>query len=106
MSTQLVLIAPRQLGYEDQADLPLKSDEVRLRTLFSDISAGTELTVYRGTNVYMHKRWDADRHLFLPEDVSSWEYPIRNLGYEEVGEVVEVGSDVSDITLGMLVFGT
>jgi threonine dehydrogenase-like Zn-dependent dehydrogenase len=106
MSIQLVLLAPRQLGYEEQEDPPLKSDEVRLHTLFSGISAGTELTVYRGTNVYMHKRWDADRRLFLAEENPSWEYPIRTLGYEEVGEVIEVSRDVSDISPGMQVFGT
>ena len=106
MSTQLVLLAPRQLGYEEQDDPPLKNDEVRLRTLYSGISAGTEMTVYRGTNVYMHKRWDAERRLFLPEETPSWEYPVRNLGYEEVGEVIEVGDDVRDISPGMQVFGT
>lgn len=106
MSTLLVLNAPRQLGYEEQADQPLKAGEVRVRTLYSGISAGTEMTIYRGTNVFMHKRWDADRRLFLPAETSSWEYPIRNLGYEEVGEVIEVAADVSDIQPGSLVYGT
>jgi len=31
---------------------------VRLRTLYSGISAGAELTAYRGSNPYLHKRWD------------------------------------------------
>ena len=106
MSSLLVLNAPRQLGYEEQPDQALKSGEVRVRTLYSGISAGTEMTIYRGTNVYMHKRWDADRRLFLPGEASSWEYPIRNLGYEEVGEVVEVAADINDIQPGMLVYGT
>jgi threonine dehydrogenase-like Zn-dependent dehydrogenase len=106
MSTLLVLTAPRQLGYEDSDDLPLKPGEVRLRTLFSGISAGTEMTVYRGTNVYMHKRWDGDRRLFIPGEAPSWEYPIRNLGYEEVGEVIEVAPDVADIQPGVQVYGT
>ncbi len=106
MSTLLVLNAPRQLGYEDQPDQPLNAGEVRVRTLFSGISAGTEMTIYRGTNVFMNKRWDADRRLFLPGESSSWEYPIRNLGYEEVGEVIEVASDVKDIQPGLQVYGT
>ncbi len=106
MSTLLVLNAPRQLGYEEQPDQELKAGEVRVRTLYSGISAGTEMTIYRGTNVFIHKRWDADRRLFIPGEASSWEYPIRNLGYEEVGEVVEVAVDVKDIQPGMLVYGT
>jgi threonine dehydrogenase-like Zn-dependent dehydrogenase len=100
------LTAPHKLAYEEQPDTPLNAGEVRVRTLFSGISAGTELTVYRGTNVYMHKRWDADRRLFLPGEGSSWEYPIRNLGYEEVGEVIEVAPDIHDIQPGSQVYGT
>lgn len=106
MSTLLVLTAPRQLGFEEQPDAPLQAGEVRVRTLFSGISAGTEMTVYRGTNVYMHKRWDNDRRLFLPGERTSWEYPIRNLGYEEVGEVIETGPGVSDIQPGLRIYGT
>jgi threonine dehydrogenase-like Zn-dependent dehydrogenase len=106
MSILLVLKAPREFGFEDQPDAPLQSGEVRVRTLFSGISAGTEMTVYRGTNVYMHKRWDNDRRLFLPGEAASWEYPIRNLGYEEVGEVVEVGPGIADVQPGQQVYGT
>ncbi|RYD40927.1 MAG: hypothetical protein EOP83_34605 [Verrucomicrobiaceae bacterium] len=39
---------------------PLGADEVRLKTLFSGISAGTELTAYRGSNPYLTKKWDED----------------------------------------------
>jgi threonine dehydrogenase-like Zn-dependent dehydrogenase len=106
MSQLLVLLASRKLSYEEQPEAALKAGEVRVRTLFSGISAGTEMTLYRGSNVFMHKRWDADRRLFLPGEGSSWEYPIRNLGYEEVGEVIEVAADVHDIEPGMQVYGT
>ena len=41
-------------------------DEIRVRTLYSGISAGTELTQYRGTNPYLDKQWDTDRAVFLP----------------------------------------
>ena len=63
---------------------------VRVHTLYSGISAGTELTAYRGSNVYLHKRWDASRSLFEPGD-QSVSYPISGWGYSEVGRVVEVG---------------
>ena len=49
---------------EDRAAAPLAAGEVRLRTLYSGISAGTELTAYRGSNPYLTKRWDADTRLF------------------------------------------
>ncbi|MGH8309624.1 MAG: zinc-dependent alcohol dehydrogenase, partial [Steroidobacteraceae bacterium] len=44
--------------------------------------------------------------LFVNADEPSWPYPVRNLGYEEVGEVVEVGSGIGDLRPGQRVFGT
>lgn len=105
MGRMLVLAAPREVAYESTPDEPLAPDEVRIRTLFSGISAGTELTQYRGTSPFLHKRWDADRRLFVPGE-SSLSYPVRTWGYEEVGEVIEVGAAVTDIAPGARVFGT
>jgi threonine dehydrogenase-like Zn-dependent dehydrogenase len=79
---------------------------VRLRTLYSGVSAGTELSQYRGTNPFMNQRWDEARRLFIAASEPSWTYPVRNLGYEEVGEVIETGSAVSDVRVGQRVFGT
>ena len=44
----LLLKAPRELAFEPLEPAPLKAGEVRVRTLFSGISAGTELLAYRG----------------------------------------------------------
>ena len=38
---------------------------VRVRTWYSGISAGTELTAYRGSNPYLTSTWDAERRLFV-----------------------------------------
>jgi threonine dehydrogenase-like Zn-dependent dehydrogenase len=102
----LVLAAPRQLEFEPIADAPLGEQEVRLRTLFSGVSAGTELSQYRGTNPFMHRRWDEARRLFVEAEAPSWPYPVRNLGYEEVGEIIEVGRGVADLRPGQRVYGT
>jgi threonine dehydrogenase-like Zn-dependent dehydrogenase len=84
---------------------PLGPDDVRLRTLFSGISAGTELTAYRGSNPYLTKRWDDERRLFV-DGSTSFEYPVDGWGYEEVGEIVEVGDAVTDLQPGERVWGT
>jgi 2-desacetyl-2-hydroxyethyl bacteriochlorophyllide A dehydrogenase len=55
-----------------------------------DVVAGTELTAYRGSNVYLTKRWDSDRRLFVSEQPSVT-YPLSGWGYSEVGRVVEIG---------------
>lgn len=106
MGKLLVLNAPRELDYQHYEDAPLKPDEVRIRTLYSGISAGTELTFYRGTNPYLSQKWDADNRLFIPGGESTFSYPVTNLGYEEVGEIIEVGADVRDVPVGARLFGT
>ncbi|MBE2267221.1 MAG: zinc-binding dehydrogenase [Anaerolinea sp.] len=106
MSTLFVFNAPFSGGYQVIEDAPLQPNEVRLRTLFSGISAGTELTYWRGTNPYLTRRWDADRRLFVDDAAPTFGYPVLNLGYEEVGEVIEVGSGVTDIPVGAHLFGT
>lgn len=101
----LVVAGPRELAFEDLPLAPLPPDHVRIRTLYSGISAGTELTQYRGTNPYMHRTWDEGHRLFR-DGTPSWSYPVRNLGYEEAGEIVEVGSAVTGLRAGQRVFGT
>lgn len=102
----LLLKAPRELDFEALEMTPLGPEEVRIRTLFSGVSAGTELSQYRGTNPFMHRRFDEASRLFMEAEAPSWPYPVRNLGYEEAGEIVEVGKAVSDLKVGQRVFGT
>lgn len=90
----------------DETEQPLGSSDVRVRTLYSGISAGTELTQYRGTSPYLNKRWDAERRLFIedPEPAAA-HFPLTTWGYEEVGDVVEAGR-LAALGVGTLVYGT
>lgn len=106
MGSMLVFTAPRTIISAPEEERALAGQEVRLRTLFSGISAGTELTAYRGTNPYLHKRWDDNRRLFVPSGQSEPAYPLPGWGYEEVGEIVELGPDVQSLKLGQRVYGT
>ena len=102
----LRLDAPRALAFEPLAPASPGAGEVLIRTLHSGISAGTELSQYRGTNPFMHKTFDEARRLFVPSEEASWPYPVRNLGYEEVGEIVGTGPDVDGVRVGDRVYGT
>lgn len=95
---------PKKTGVREYEDPPLGQKEVRLRTLFSGISAGTEMTAYRGSNPHLHKRWEEERRLFLGGAVSM-EYPVEGWGYEEVGKVVEIGPEVEKVAVGDVVYG-
>ncbi len=106
MGETIVLQAPGAIVYEEFPERALEPHEVRVHTLYTGISAGTELTAYRSSNVYLHKRWDGDQRLFAPGDLPSKQYPVRDLGYEESGEVVEVGRAVTRVKPGAIVCGT
>jgi threonine dehydrogenase-like Zn-dependent dehydrogenase len=57
-----------------------------VQTLFSGVSAGTELTFLKGTNPDLHASWDADFGVFRPGAPAAG-YPVERLGYMEVGRV-------------------
>ena len=101
----VTLTQPRAVALAREPARSLEPGEVRIRTLLSGVSAGTELAFYRGTNPYLHKRWDADRRLFVPDAQAAITYPVTLWGYEEVGEVVEAGS-AAEVPLGTHVYGT
>jgi threonine dehydrogenase-like Zn-dependent dehydrogenase len=97
--------APNVAETVDEASSPLAANEVRIRTLYSGISAGTELTAYRGSNPYLNKLWDEEKRLFI-DGSTSFEYPVNGWGYEEVGEVSELGSAVTSLAVGDRIWGT
>lgn len=102
----LAFTGPGEIRFVSEEAAAPASDEVRLRTLYSGISAGTELTAYRGTNPYLNKRWDATRRLFLDAPSEPAQYPLVGWGYEEVGEVVECGRNAEALSPGAIVYGT
>lgn len=89
MSRFLRIAAPRSVAIIDQPSAPLEAGQARVRTIYSGISAGTELTAYRGTNPYLTSTWDPASRLFRPGQ-EALGYPLDAWGYSEVGEVVEV----------------
>ena len=103
MSRTLVIDGPRRLRLAEQPSRPLRPGEVRLRARMSGISHGTELNLYRGTSAFADKVFDRGLRAFVaPAAGSASAYPVT-LGYEMVGEVVEVGSDVTAVKVGELV---
>ena len=103
MGTIMRFYGPGDVRYDDYEERVLKSGEVRILTLFSGISAGTEMSHYRGTNPFRYKKYDSDSKLFSDEEDKSY-YP-RGTGYEEIGKIVEIADDVSSVETGMIVYG-
>ena len=69
---------------------------VTVRTRFSGLSAGTELSFLTGTNPALSSSFDADLGLFR-SDRPGVGYPVERLGYMEVAEVVDVDAGYPDL---------
>ncbi|WFR96067.1 glycosyltransferase [Rhizobium tumorigenes] len=67
---------------------PPADGQVRLETLFTGLSAGTELTFLKNTNPYFRSRFDSERGVFVGNE-PNLHYPVPFLGYMEVARVSE-----------------
>ncbi len=77
--------AATHFGYDEA---PPGEHLVRLDLLYTGFSAGTELTFLKGSNPYLHSRWDAGRSVFIPGEAGA-HYPVPFLGYMECARVSE-----------------
>jgi threonine dehydrogenase-like Zn-dependent dehydrogenase len=84
------VIVPRagELVLEETAEPELADGLFRAETVYTGLSAGTELTWYRGTSPYFAAGWDADMGLFEPRRPAQ-SFPVRRLGYMEVARVTD-----------------
>jgi threonine dehydrogenase-like Zn-dependent dehydrogenase len=96
----LELRGPRQPVLAEEPLRAPGDGEILVETLYSGISAGTELTFVKGTNPALHAGWDPELGVFDPERPHA-RYPLRELGYMEVGRVAE--SRAAGIGAGELV---
>lgn len=79
---------PGEAYFFEYDEGPPGDGQVRLETLYTGFSAGTELTFYKGTNPYLKSRWDGERGVFIPGE-PGMHYPVPFMGYMEVARVVE-----------------
>ncbi|MEW1588711.1 zinc-binding alcohol dehydrogenase [Micromonospora vinacea] len=93
----VVVTGPGRVDLVEQDAAPLRPGTFRVETLFSGVSAGTELSYVKGTNPYLNVTWNPDLGLFQPGEAST-PYPVTRLGYMQVGRVVE--SDTPAIAVG------
>src|SRR6218665_3690824 len=94
MNSLLRFSAPRTVDIIDAPPQELQPGQVRVRTLYSGISAGTELTAYPGTTPSLTSGWAPYRRLFRgATEPGRLAYPLAGWGYSEVGEVTEIAAD-------------
>jgi NADPH:quinone reductase-like Zn-dependent oxidoreductase len=84
----LVVPRPGALEIRESPEPDLADGRFRARTLYTGLSAGTELTWYRGTSPYFTAGWDAELGLF-DRSRPAQGFPVTRLGYMEVARVTD-----------------
>ena len=102
MPRELIAPAPEQVAFAEYQNSPLAANQVRVKSLFGAVKHGTEMSAYKG---YAANRgsFDSEYRLFN-HDQGGVSYPSR-LGNMCVGEVVESGTEVTQLKVGDRVFG-
>ena len=94
----LFFSAPYQVDIHETSIQKPEPDELLVKTLYSAISPGTELLVYRG-----QAPMDLPADENIPTLDGTLAYPLQ-YGYAAVGLVMDAGRDLSRDTIGNLVF--
>jgi len=101
MPLELQLTSPRELTFVSYEDPPLQFSEVRAQAVMSGISHGTEMNLFTGNNPFVEKEFNTELRLFVPMKESQSGSIL--LGYEWIGEVIDIAPDVSRFEVGDLV---
>ncbi|MEV4075669.1 zinc-binding dehydrogenase [Nonomuraea fuscirosea] len=88
MTEVLSIEAPGEVRLVEEKLPDLPEGGFMVATTHSGVSAGTELTYVKGTNPYLGASWDPALGLFRDGEPSV-SYPVRGIGYMQVGLVVE-----------------
>jgi len=96
-----MLMGPREVSCVEVPTASPEPGEVRLRSLLSGISHGTELNLYRGTSAFVDHVFDRELRAIVPAGELS-PYP-ATLGYGLVSVVEEVGAGVEGLSPGDVV---
>lgn len=103
MPRELLLVAPRTVTLAEYEPPRLMPTSALLRTVFSAVSHGTEMLLYRGEAPKFLHGWDDRLRHFVPRTPTTPQAPLP-LGYESVARVVEVGAEARGLAVGDLVW--
>jgi len=85
---------------EEPSPTEVPEGKFAVRTVYSGLSAGTELSMFKGTNPYLSAHWDPELGLFR-KDEPDLAFPVTRFGYMEVGTVT--ASHTPAVRVGELV---
>jgi 2-desacetyl-2-hydroxyethyl bacteriochlorophyllide A dehydrogenase len=94
----LYFTTPKNVEVREETLPPLKPGQVLVRSLFSAISPGTELLIYR-QQISSQQPLDAN----IASLSGNFQFPLK-YGYSTIGEVAAVNPDVDSLWLGKKIF--
>jgi threonine dehydrogenase-like Zn-dependent dehydrogenase len=97
----MVYEGPRKVRLVEIENSELHDNEVRIQTMYTGISHGTEMNFYRGTAQLFKK---GNNGKGIPYPIRSCDPGVWYMGYANVGKVVEVGAAVNEIKVGDIVY--
>ena len=101
MPRELIAPAREQVAFCEYERPVLKSGQVRVKSLFGAAKHGTEMALHKG-HFGPRGGYDNEYMIFTP-DLEMFSYPLP-LGNMCVGEVIEIGPDVTRLSMGDRVF--
>jgi threonine dehydrogenase-like Zn-dependent dehydrogenase len=102
MARRLLFMGQRKLGFEDFELPPVGRNLMKVKTVISGISHGTELSVFRGSNRLFSGGAYTVGWTWRKKLTEGYAYPLE-FGYDQVAEVQEVGDDVRDFEEGDMI---
>ena len=92
MPKRIIFTEKGKVAFENFVLPELGADQLRIRTHYSLMSIGTE-------TIILNQKYDADTHF-----ARMFSFPQLKTGVQAVGEIEELGSEVSDFNAGDMIF--
>ena len=99
----LVATAPRVAELVDYEDREILGNEVKVKVEFASPKHGTEVVQFRGISPFIDENYDPEWQIFKKRDENEARgivFGEFNLGNMFVGEIIEIGKDVTEYKVG------
>lgn len=100
---KLIATKPRVAELVEVEEQAIQNNEVKINVQFASPKHGTEVIDFRGISPFMEEEFNEEWRMFMPRENKEQKGIVFGefaLGNMVVGEIVEVGSDVTDYTVG------
>ncbi len=100
---KLIAAAPRVAALVDYEDRAVADNEVKIKVVFGAPKHGTEVVDFRAASPFIDEDFNPQWQMFMPRDDNAprgIEFGRFQLGNMVVGDIIEVGKNVTEYALG------